>query len=329
MKSRRELIVLVGGAVTASRGLTDAALAQPARLPTIGFLGSGTPATAGAWVAAFTQRLRELGWIEDRTVRIDLRWAEGRDDRAAEIAADFVRQKVDVIVTYSGGPARIAKQATSTIPIVAPLLGNAVDSGLVASLARPGGNLTGLTSMTAELVSKRLELLREIVPGLRRLAILANGNNTTLKMEIESLRAAGGPLGLKVMPFEIRRAEDIGPTLAMIATQADALFVVGEPLTFSHRTQINTLALAARLPTTYTTREYVDAGGLMSYGASFPPQFRRAADYVDKILRGAKPGDLPVEQPTRFELVVNLTTAKALGLTIPESFLLRADEVIE
>ena len=302
---------------------------QAAGLPTIGFLGAGTPATAGAWVAAFTQRLRELGWIEDRTIKIDLRWAEGRNDRSAEIAADFVRLKVDVVFTYSGEHARIAKKATSTIPIVSALLGNPVLCGLVASLARPGGNLTGLANQTVDLAGKRLELLREIVPGLRRLAILFNGNSPHLTLDIDVVRAAAGLLGIEVLPSEVRRAEDISPAITAIATRADALFVVGEPLTFSHRTRINTLASAARLPTTYTTREYVEAGGLMSYGANIPPLFRRAAEMVDKILRGVKPADIPVEQPTRFDLVVNLTTAKALGLTIPESFLLRADEVIE
>jgi putative ABC transport system substrate-binding protein len=323
---RREFISLLGGVAA----LPLAARAQPpTKVPTIGFLGSGTPATAGAWVAAFTQRLRELGWIEDRNVKLNLRWAEGRSDRSAEIAADFVHQIVDVIVTYSSEQAFIAKQATSTIPIVATLMGDPVGNGLVASLARPGGNLTGLASQTVDLVGKRFELLREIVPSLRRLAILANGNHPSSKMEIDSVRAAASPLGLEVSAFEIWRAEDIAPALGTIATQADALFVVGEPLTFSYRTRISTLALAARLPTSYSIREYVEAGGLMSYGASFPPLFRRAADYVDKILRGAKPDDLPVEQPTRYNLVVNLTTAKALGLIIPEAFLLRADEVIE
>jgi putative ABC transport system substrate-binding protein len=325
MMGRREFISLLGGAAAMSVEAT----AQPAQLRTVGFLGSGTPATAGGWVAAFTQRLRELGWIEDRTIRIDLRWADGRNDRSAEIAAEFVRQKVDVIVTYSSEQARIAKQATSTIPIVAALLGDAVGLGLVASLARPGANLTGLESMTVDLGGKLLELLRELVPGLRRLAILGNVNAPSLKIEIGNVWTAANALGLEISVFEISRAEDIGPAITTIATQADALFVVGEPLTFSHRTRINTLALAARLPTTYTIREYVEAGGLMSYGASFPPMFRRAADYVDKILRGANPGELPIEQPTRYHLVVNLTTAKALGLTVPEAFLLRADEVIE
>jgi putative ABC transport system substrate-binding protein len=324
---RREFIRALGGAAVAWP--LAAWGQQPAKLPTIGFLGSGTPSTAGAWVAAFTQRLHELGWIDDRTIKIDLRWAEGRNDRSAEIAADFVRLKVNVIVTYSTEHAQIAKQATSTIPIVATLLGDPLGTGLVASLARPAGNLTGLSAQNVDLAGKRLELLREVVPGLRRLAFLANSNNPNSALEIDIIRAAASSLGLELLPSEIRRAEDIGPAINAIVGQADDLFVTGDPLTFSHRTRINTLALTARLPAVYVVREYVEAGGLMSYGPSYPALFRRAADYVDRILRGTKPSDLPIEQPTRYELVVNLTTAKAIGLTIPEVFLLRADEVVE
>jgi putative tryptophan/tyrosine transport system substrate-binding protein len=240
-----------------------------------------------------------------------------------------VRLKVDVIVTYSNEHTQIAKQATSTIPIVFALASDPVGSGLVANLARPGGNITGLSAQNVDLTGKRFELLREIVPGLRRLAVLFNVNNPTSTIEIDIIRTAATPLGIEVSPSAILGSEDIAPAIARIAKQADALFVVGEPLTFTHRTRINTLALAARLPTNYPTRGYVEVGGLMSYGPNFPASFRRAADYVHKILLGAKPGDLPVEQPTRYDLVVNLTTAKALGLTIPEAFLLRADEVIE
>ena len=316
---------LLGGAAA----WTLAARAQQAgKVPTFGFLGSGTPITAGAWVVAFAQRLRELGWIEDRTIKIDLRWAEGRNDRSAEIVTDFVRLKVDVIVTYGSEHIQIAKEATSTIPIVA-LMGDPVGSGLVASLAHPGGNLTGLSGQNADLNGKRFELLHEIVPNLRRLAVLFNGNNLAYRLEADIVRAAALPLGLEVLAAEIRSADDIASTFAAIATKADALFVVGEPLTFSRRTQINTLAVAARMPTVYSVREYVEAGGLMSYGPNFFALFRRAADYVNKILRGAKPEDLPVEQPTNYDLVINLTTAKALGLEMPTTLLARADEVIE
>jgi putative tryptophan/tyrosine transport system substrate-binding protein len=324
---RRDFITLLGGA-TAAWPLVARAQ-QSGKAVRIGFLGAGSQATAGVWLSAFTSRLHELGWIEDRNINIDVRWAEGRNDLSAEMAADLVRLKVDVIVTYSTEHTQIAKQATSTIPIVFALLADPVGSGLVASLARPGGNLTGLSTQNVDLTSKRFELLREIVPSLRRLAVLSNGNNPTSMTEINIVRTAASPLGIEVSASEIFGAEDIAPAITRIAKQADALFVVGEPLTFTHRTRINTLALAAHLPTTYATRGYVEVGGLMSYGPNFPTSFRRAADYVHKILLGAKPGDLPVEQPTRYDLVINLTTAKALGLAIPESFLVRADEVIE
>ena len=327
MTTRRHFVALLGGAAAAWP--LAARAQQPANVPTVGFLGAGSPATADVWLSAFMSRLRELGWIEGRNINIDVRWAEGRNDRSADIAAEFVRLKVDVIVTYSSEHTQIAKQATSTIPIVFALAADPVGSGLVANLARPGGNLTGLSAQNVDLTGKRFELLREIVPGLRRLAVLFNGNNPTATIEIDIVRTAASPLGIEVSPSAILGAEDIAPAIARIAKQADALFVVGEPLTFTHRTRINTLALAARLPTNYPTRGYVEVGGLMSYGPNFPASFRRAADYVHKILLGAKPGDLPVEQPTRYDLVVNLTTAKALGLTIPEAFLLRADEVIE
>jgi putative ABC transport system substrate-binding protein len=322
---RREFVGLLGGA--AAWPLVARAQ-QPPKVPTIGFLGSGTATTAGTWVAAFAQRLRELGWIENRTIKIDLRWAEGRHDRSAEIATEFVRLNVNVIVTYGSEQVQIAKEATSTIPIVFATAGDPVGSGLVASLAHPGGNITGVSSQNADLTGKRFELLHEVVPNLRRLAVLFNGNNLAFRLEVDMVRTAATPLGLDVLAGRIRSGDDIAPTFAALATNADALFVVGEPLTFTYRSQINTLALAARLPTTYSTRGYVEAGGL-SYGPNFPALFRRAADYVHKILLGQKPGDLPVEQPTRYDLIVNLTTAKALGLTIPESFLLRADEVIE
>jgi putative ABC transport system substrate-binding protein len=324
---RREFLATLGGAAAAWP--LAARAQQTANLPTVGFLGAGSPATADVWLSAFMSRLRELGWIEGRNINIDVRWAEGRNDRSAEIAAELVRLKVDVIVTYSSEHTQIAKQVTSTIPIVFALAADPVGSGLVANLARPGGNVTGLSAQNVDLTGKRFELLREIVPSLRRLAVLFNGNNPTAMIEIDIVRTAASPLGIEVSPSAVLGAEDVAPAIARIAKQADALFVVGEPLTFTHRTRINTLALAARLPTNYPTRGYVEVGGLMSYGPNFPASFRRAADYVHKILLGAKPGDLPVEQPTRYDLVVNLTTAKALGLTIPESFLLRADEVIE
>ena len=324
---RREFLGIVGGAAA----WPVVVRAQPGRrLPTVGFLGSGTPTTAGPWVAAFTQRLRDLGWIEDRTIKIDLRWAEGRNDRSAEIAADFVRLKLDLIVTYSTEHSLIAKQATATIPIVATLVGEPLSTGLVTSVARPEGNLTGISAQNVDLAGKRFELLREVVPALRSLAILFNINNPNAALEIDIVRKASGPLGLEVLTSEIRPAEDIAAVFAAIkAAQVDALFVVGDPLTFVHRNRIHTLAMTARLPTVHVIREFVEAGGLISYGPNYPDLFHRAADFVDKILRGAKPGDLPFEQPTKYDLVVNLKTAKALGLDIPPTLLARADEVIE
>jgi putative ABC transport system substrate-binding protein len=326
MSSRRDFITLLGGAAAA---WPLAARAQQAgKLPTIGFLGATTPATWSLFVAAFVQRLRELGWIEGRTIAIEYRWAEGRGERFAEIAAEFVRLKVDVIVT-AGGAVLAAKQATSLIPIVFAVAADPVGGGLVASLVQPGGNVTGLSTQTAETAGKRLELLREIVPGLRQLAIMANAGYPAAVLEMAEVQAAARTLGLEVTTLEIRRAENIAPAFEALRGRVEALYVCADPLVTTNRVRINTLALAARLPVMHGVREYVEAGGLMSYGPNFPELFRRAADYVDKILRGAKPADIPVEQPTKFDLVINLTTAKALGLTIPETFLVRADEVIE
>ena len=323
---RRKFIILVGSAAV---GLPLAARAQPAgKLPIIGYLGQNTQSTQSQWVAAFERRLRELGWIDGRNVAIEYRWAEGRRERYAEIAAELVRLKVDVIVT--GGTAVVAaKQATSVIPIVFVGAGDPVGSGFVAALARPGGNVTGLSSQQGNVAAKRLELLREVVPTLRRLAVMGDVGNPSTVLEMREAEAAARGLGLAVATSEIRKAEDIGPAFDALKDGADALFVPAAPLMTTNRVRINTLALAARLPTMHALREYVEAGGLMSYGASLPDLWRHAGEYVDRILRGAKPADMPVEQPTKFDLVINLTTAKALGLAIPESFLLRADEVIE
>jgi putative ABC transport system substrate-binding protein len=323
---RREFITLLGGAAAWPLA---ARAQQPAKLPTIGFLGQSTRSAASEWVAAFVQRLRELGWIENRTVAIDYRWAEGRDERFADIAAEFVRLKVDVIVT-SGTPAVSAsKQATSVIPIIFATAGDPVRNNLVASLAQPGGNVTGLSLQMGDLACKRIELLREVVPGLRRLAIMANVGNPFTVLELGDVQAAAGTLGLELVTLEIRHAQDIVPAFEALKGRSEALYVCTDALINANRIRINILAVGARLPTMHGSRDYVEAGGLMSYGVNFPDLFRRAADYVDKILRGAKPGDIPVEQPTKFDLIINLTTAKALSLTIPESFLLRANELIE
>jgi putative tryptophan/tyrosine transport system substrate-binding protein len=252
----------------------------------------------------------------------------GRAERYSQLAAEFVRLKVDVIVT-SGAAVVAAKQATSVIPIVFPAAPDPLGSSLVASLARPGGNVTGLSMQQPDLASKRLELLREVVPGLRRLTILGNVGYPSAVVEMGEVQATARTLGFEVTKLEIRRAEEIAPAFETLRGGADALYVCSEPLVNTNRVRVNTLALGARLPTMYGYREFVESGGLMSYGPNIPDLFRRAGDYVDKILRGAKPGDLPVQQPTKFDLAINLTTAKALGLTIPEAFLLRADEVIE
>ena len=311
------------------RGRSRRARSSRAKLPTIGYLGGGGPTSQRAWVDAFVQRLRELGWIEGRTVAIEYRWGEGRPERYAEIAAEFVRLKVDVILAGGTEAAIAAKQATSVIPIVFPTAGDPVGSGLVASLARPGGNVTGLSNLGSDLAAKRLELLREVFPGLRRLAVMANADYSGGVTERDEIDAAARTLGLEVVPLPIRRAEDIASAFEGLKGRAEALYTTGDPLVNTHRLRINTFALAARLPTMFPQREYVEAAGLMSYGPNFPDLNRRAADYVDKILRGAKPADLPVEQPTKFDLVINLITAKALGLDVPPTLLARADEVIE
>jgi putative ABC transport system substrate-binding protein len=322
---RREFITFFGATVTwpfATRAQ------QAGKLPTIGFLGTNTPSTQSQWTAAFVQRLRELGWSEGRNVAIEYRWAAGRTERFAEIAAELVRLKVDVIVT-AGRAVLATMQATSVIPIVFAVALDPVGSGMVKSLARPGGNVTGLSLQSTDLSSKRLELLREVVPGFRRLGIMANASYPAAVLEMGEVQAAARMLGLDVATLEIRRAEDIAPAVEVLKGRADALYICADPLVTTNRIQFNALALGARLPTMHGVREYAEAGGLMSYGANFPDMFRRAADYVDKILRGAKPADLPVEQPTKFELVINLKTAKALGLKVPDTLLARADEVIE
>ncbi len=323
---RREFITLVGGAAAWPLA---AKAQQPGKLPTIGYLGASAALSESPWTTAFVQRLRELGWIEGRTIAIEYRWAEGRAERAAEIAAEFVRLKVDVIVGTATPPTIAAKHATSVIPIVFAVAGDPVGTGLVASLARPGGNITGLSLQATDLAGKRIELLREVVPGLRRLAIMGNVGNSQVVLEIGEVQAAARTLGLDAITSEIRRAEDIAPAFEAFKGRADALFVILDPVISSNRLPINTFALRARLPTVHGVRDLVEAGGMMSYGPNFPDLFRRAAGDVDKILRGVKPAEIPVEQPTKFDLIINLKTAKALGLEIPPTLLARANEIIE
>src|SRR5262245_16029913 len=324
---RREFITLLGSA--AALWPLAARAQQPAKLPTIGLLISGTPSSHGPWAAAFVQRLRELHWNEGRTIAIEYRWADGRSDRYTEFTIELARLKVDVIATHGTAAVDAAKQAASVIPIVFAAANDPVGNGLVASLARPGGNVTGLSTQFTDLAGKRLELLREVVPDLRRVAIMANVDARAAELDMGEAQEVVRTLGLEVVTVEIRRAKDIASAFEGLKGRADALYVCADPLLTTNRVRINTLALGLRLPTMHAFREYVEAGGLMSYGGNFPHMFRRAAEFVDKILRGAKPGDIPVEQTTKFDLVVNLITAQALGLTVPPTVLSRADEVIE
>jgi putative tryptophan/tyrosine transport system substrate-binding protein len=322
---RRDVIKLIGGAAAT---WSFAALAQPSvRRPTLGLLIPGSPASYGQRVAALVQQLRDLGWVDGRTITIEYRWAATQ--RFDEAVGEFVRSKVDVIFTSGTPPTVAAKRATSEIPIVFAPAGDPLASGLVASLSRPGGNVTGLSNQTADVASKRVELLREVAGQVRRLAIIVKSNNGSAASEMREVEAAAVKLGIEVVRLEIAQAEDIGPAFDTLKGRADAVYVVIDSLVTTHANRVNTLALAARLPTMHGARELVAAGGLMSYAANYEDLFRRGAQYIDKILRGAKPADIPVEQPTKFDLVVNLTTAKALGLTIPPKLLLTADEVIE
>jgi putative tryptophan/tyrosine transport system substrate-binding protein len=326
---RREFMSLLG-TVTLGRVIACPRIAgaqQRSKLPTIGFLGPTTPAPQ--WVEAFLLRLHELGWTEGRNVAIEYRWAENRPDRFGEIANELVQLKVDVIVT-SGTPAVLAvKRATETIPIVFATAGDPVGTGLVASLARPGGNVTGFSLMSADVVGKRLELLREIAPGFGRLAVMTNVGFPDAVREMIEVQTMARTLGIEIVPLEIRRPDDIVSSFEMAKGRADALYVCGDPLMFNNRVRINALALGAALPTMHSLKDHVEAGGLISYGTNFADMFRQAAGHVDKILRGTKPADVPVEQPTRFELIVNLNTAKALGIVMPAALLARADAVIE
>jgi putative ABC transport system substrate-binding protein len=321
---RREFIGIAGVAIAWP---LVARAQQGSRLPKIGFLGPDASSWR-PWTGAFAERLHELGWIEGRTITIEYRWSEGRPTRVAEIATEFVRQKVDVIVTM-GSAVPTLEQATAIIPVVFAVATDPLGDGLVTNLARPGGNVTGLSQQSTDLVGKRLELLRNVVPRLHRLAIMANVGYPGAVLEMHEVQATARALGVDVAPLEIRRAEDIAPAFAALTPTADALYVAGDALVNANRTRIIALSLTARLPTIFYSRDFVQAGALMSYGPNYTDELRRAADLVDKILRGTKPGDIPVEQPTKFEFVINLTTAKALGLTIPASYLSLADELIE
>jgi putative tryptophan/tyrosine transport system substrate-binding protein len=322
---RRAFITLLGGA-TALWPLAARAQ-QPAKIPTIGFLGTTSASTWKPWTAAFVERLGQLGWAEGQSVTIEYRWAEGKAENFTQIAAEFVRRKVDIILT-SGAAGLAVKQATSTIPVVLAIAADPVASGLVANLSRPGGNITGMSLQALDLVGKRIEILRELLPGLHRVAILGDIGNAAQRLEMDEVQAVAGGLGLEVTRLEVREVADIAPAMASLHG-VDALYVCIGSLTNTTRISINQLANAARLPTVHGEKTLVQDGGLISYGPVVTEMFRRAAELVDKILRGARPGDIPIEQPTRFEIAINLKTANAIGLTVSPTLLARADEVIE
>jgi putative tryptophan/tyrosine transport system substrate-binding protein len=322
---RREFIALMSG--VAAVWPLAAGAQQGNKLPIVAVLGD-LASVWNPWTGAFADRMSELGWIAGRNIAIEYRWSEGRQAPVAEIAAEFVRQKVDVIVTY-GGAVTVLKQATASIPIVFAIAVDPVGIGLVASLSHPGGNVTGLSIQTTDLAGKRLELFRQLVPDLRRLAIIFDEGYPAAVLASREVQAAARTFGLEVAPHEIRRAADIAPVFDLLKGQADALYVVENALTSANSTQFTTLALTGHLPMMFNIGSTVQVGALISYGPNFPALFRRAADFVDKILRGAKPGDLPVEQPTKFDLVINRKTARALGLVIPDKMLAIADDVIE
>jgi putative ABC transport system substrate-binding protein len=321
---RRKFLTLLGSVAVACP--LAARAQQTHKLPTVVFMlySASADAPDAAYRTAFTERLLELGWSDGRTVAIEYRWSEGRPERVAEIAAELVQQKVDVIVTYGAAVATL-KQTTTSIPIVL-VASDPVGGGLVASLSRPGGNVTGLSFQAPESAGKRLELLRQLVPGLRRLAILFGTAYPAFVLEKDNVEAVARNLGLEVEPHEYRRTEDIAPVLDALKGQADALYVIANT---PNSARIATLALDMRLPTIFEFAVAVRVGGLLSYGPDIADLFRRAADFVDKILRGAKPGELPIEQPTKFNLTINLKTAQALGLSVPPVLLTTADEVIE
>jgi putative tryptophan/tyrosine transport system substrate-binding protein len=294
----------------------------------VGFLGAATAEGWRPWIAAFVQRLDELGWVDGRTVAIEYRWAEGRSVRYAEIAAEFVELRADAIVT-AGAAVAALRQATSTIPIVFAVANDPLGGGLVASLSRPGGNVTGLSVQASELGSKRLEFLRELLPGVHTLAIMANPGYRAAALEMNQMQALARTLGMEVTPLEIRRAEDIAPAVDKVKGRVAAIYVCADSFADANGRNIIDLARSARIPTMHHERYYVDRGALISYGPDHKTMFRRAAEFVDKILHGTNPGDIPVEQATRFDLVINTATAKTLGLKIPDALLARADDLIE
>jgi len=323
---RREFIKLLGGVAVAWPFVGHAQ--QSGKLPTIGFLGVD-PAMWSSWTGAFVERLSALGWIDGRTAKLEYRWAQGRPELHAKFAAEFAQLNVNVIVT-SGAAVPAIMQATSSIPIVFAVANDPVGAGMVKSLSRPGGNVTGTSLQTLDLAGKRFELFREAIPNVRRLAIMADASFPQAMLEMGAVKDLARKFSIEVIPLEIRGTEDIAPAFDRLkAEKADALYVVINELLNANRLRIVTSAQAAKLPTIFGTRDWVLSGGLMSYGPNFPALFGRAAEITDRILRGTQPGDIPVEQPTKFELVISLKTAKSIDLTVPPTLLTRADEVIE
>ena len=327
--TRRALLIALGASALAAP-LASFAQQQPAKIPRIGLLSPFSPSDTALWHQAFGQGLRDLGWVEGKNISIEYRYAEGRNDRLPDLAAELVRLKVDVIVT-SGAPAAIAaKQATITIPIVMAQVNDPVGLGLIASLGKPGGNITGLANLHSDLGAKQLELLKEAAPKTSRVAILWNPANPGAALIVRHMQHGAQALGMTLLPVEVRDPSEVESAFAtMTRERANALSLPPDPVFLPFGKRIVELVARNRLPAMYGWRELVEAGGLMAYGPSIPDMFRRAAGYVDKILKGAKPANLPIEQPTKFELVVNMKTAKALGIKIPNSILLRADKVIE
>jgi putative tryptophan/tyrosine transport system substrate-binding protein len=329
MITRRTFLMALGASALAAP-LGSFAQQPPTKVPRIGLLSPFSPSDTALWHQAFRQGLRDLGWVEGKNISIEYRYAEGRNDRLPDLAADLVRLKVDIIFVDSTSPALASKNATRAIPIVMASGGDTVASGLVESLARPGGNITGLDQMSPELGGKRLELLKEIVPKLSRVAVLWNPQHQASTLNWKGLQLPARQLGVQLHSLEVRSPGDFAKAFEdATKTRAGALAIMPDPVFVTNLKRLADLAAKSRLPSIFHLREFVDSGGLVAYGPDRADLFRRAATYVDKILKGAKPGDLPVEQPTKFELVINLKTAKALGLTIPPSLLGRADEVIQ
>jgi putative ABC transport system substrate-binding protein len=329
MRTRRDFLIAAAGAWPALAWAGAVRAQAPENIRRIGLLTPYSLSDTALWHQAFRLGLRDLGWVEGRDITFEYRYAEGRNDRLPELAADLVRLKVDVIVTTVGTDALAAEKVTRAIPIVMAAAGDPVALGLVESLARPGGNVTGLAGMS-ELVGKRLELLKEIVPKLSRVAVLWNPQSAVATLYWKEIQLPAQQLGIELHSLEVRNPNDFDKAFeAATKARVGGLFVIQDPLIVANLKRIVGLAAKSRLPSIYHLSEFADSGGLASYGIDRADMFRRAATYVDKILKGAKPGDLPIDRATKFELVVNLKTAKAIGLTIPREFLLRADKVIE